>query len=668
MWVFEDVSDIVTAEIIIDQTIKEVRMNNLFWRKTWLSYAAGTAAAVLLAGTVWASDTMPETNEAVYEAGQMTEEAETETDGLQTEVRRIRFAEDEEDLFRVLQDIYAKWDYYLVDEDMAFEEAPAMGIMASSSAADTGSSEKTASIPASSDYSETNVRTEGIDEADIVKTDGKYIYILKDGAELIVVRAGRGESEVISRTAVMEDNQEEFWYQDGAKEMFVCGSRVYILAETQTDYSDEVRYYDYNGTSRKTCLYTYDLTDPENPQAEGSFEMEGSYYQARQKDGFLYLFTTWEPSLGATCSESILLPKIGGAYAEVQKVILPEILTDRKYLVMAAVSLEESSVCTDHQIIVSGGEQLYVSTESIYAANVDDWSDKTRSEITKVGYEEGTFRAVAAGTVRGSIHNTFSIDEYEGNLRVLTSYWGSAKTSLMEIFSDIFGFDYYDPDRWVRHNALFILDPQMKCIGRLVDLAENEEIKSARYFGDIAYFVTFERKDPLFCADLSDPQKPVILGKLSIPGFSAYLHPFGEDCLLGVGYDADENTGNITGVKLSLFDTSDPVNVTETAKYVIPGVTSCPAVDEYKAIFADASRKLVGFWCADRYLVFTPDGTDSFDRVLLYDFMEDGLMNASDYSTMRGLYIGNEFYLAGSSFVTAFDMENSFAKDEILRF
>ena len=172
MWVFEDVSDIVTAEIIIDQTIKEVRMNNLFWRKTWLSYAAGTAAAVLLAGTVWASDTMPETNEAVYEAGQMTEEAETETDGLQTEVRRIRFAEDEEDLFRVLQDIYAKWDYYLVDEDMTFEEAPAMGVMASS-AADTGSSEKTASVPASSDYSETNVRTEGIDEADIVKTDGK---------------------------------------------------------------------------------------------------------------------------------------------------------------------------------------------------------------------------------------------------------------------------------------------------------------------------------------------------------------------------------------------------------------------------------------------------------------------------------------------------------------
>ena len=292
---------------------------------------------------------------------------------------------------------------------------------------------------------------------------------------------------------------------------------------------------------------------------------------------------------------------------------------------------------------------------------------RDKSEIIKIRYGNGIFTGIAAGTVSGIVDDSFSLDEYKGNLRVLTSYWGTLNKSLFEVFSDLFGLDYYDDRQWVRHNALYVLGEDMRAIGRIADIAEGEEIKSARFFGDTAYFVTFERTDPLFTADLSDPRSPKIIGELKLPGFSEYLHPFGENLVLGLGYDADEDTGQTTGLKISLFDTTNPVRVKEIARRVLPGITWCPAVEEYKAIFANASKGLVGLWCSDRYLVFAPDGEDGFDLVLLYDFLTDDLMGDSDYRSMRGLYIGNEFYLAGSSFVLAFDMNNDFRKDCVLK-
>ena len=289
-------------------------------------------------------------------------------------------------------------------------------------------------------------------------------------------------------------------------------------------------------------------------------------------------------------------------------VILPYNITSAGYLVMGSVSLEKPDHWEDRQVLVSGAEQLYVSAENIYTVNVNSRSSYTNSEITKVRFGDGIFTGVAAGTVYGMVDDTFSIDEYKGNLRVLTSYWGKLNKSFYEILSDLFGLDYYDDAQWERHNALYILDEDLQRIGRIADLAEGEEIKSARFFGDTAYFVTFRRTDPLFTVDLSDPHAPVIVSELTLPGFSAYLHPFGEGRILGMGYDADEDTGIVTGLKLSLFDTSDPADVKEIARRIIPGITWCPAVDEYKAVFADTSRELIGFWCSDRYLVYRPDG------------------------------------------------------------
>ena len=134
-----------------------------------------------------------------------------------------------------------------------------------------------------------------------------------------------------------------------------------------------------------------------------------------------------------------------------------------------------------------------------------------------------------------------------------------------------------------------------------------------------------------------------------------------------MGYEADENTGRTTGLKLSMFDVSDPTDVKEIGRYVIPGITWCAALDNYKAILASGSKNLIGFGYSGRYMVFSFDEEEGFKKVLHYDMLED--MITSDYyddTSFRGLYIDNELYIAGPGSVTAFDMENGFEKDRVV--
>ena len=150
-------------------------------------------------------------------------------------------------------------------------------------------------------------------------------------------------------------------------------------------------------------------------------------------------------------------------------------------------------------------------------------------------------------------------------------------------------------------------------------LASGETIRSARFLGDTGYFVTFRQTDPLFRVDLSDPASPKITGELKISGFSSYLHFYGENLLLGIGYEANETTGETTGIKLSMFDLSDPDEIREVNRIVIPGITWAPAIDDYKSILVDAEKNLIGFYCDGRYLVYSYDSENGFDRMLVYD-------------------------------------------------
>ena len=614
--------------------------------------------------------------ESVPSAGaaeEAEEPAEEETAALVPEgggdvaVSRIRFAEDYREVYDAVMSAGGGHYYY---EDVYMVEDAAEDIMYDNSTGVAGAVAKADTVPAAEmdtgageSYSETNVRTEGVDEADVVKTDGRNIYILKEHRDLVIVKAGEG-LKVLSSVHPGDVLGKEM---PGAEEFFVNGSLLHVICSGRKESEDSPYFYGNDANDCVTTLVTYDISDPGHPVLTGTVEQSGLYTQARMYGGMLYLFSRWYPMVRSTYEESDMVPSVGGADASADHVCIPGIVTNNDYMIATSVDPGAPGKVRDYKILLSGAEQLYVSAESFYAVNVDYDTYNPRTEIVKFSFDGGEISGVAAGRLRGEVNDTFSIDEYNGYLRVLTTYEGSVRGEVLEFLSDIFGFDYYDEDRWVRHNAIYVLDTGMQRVGCLLDLAEGEEIKSARFMGDTGYFVTFRNTDPLFTVDLKDPAHPVITGEVKLPGFSAYLHPFGENLLLGLGYEANEQTGSTTGLKLSLFDTSDPTDVREISRSVIDRITWCPALDNYKSIFADAGKRLTGFFVEDHYLLYSVDEENRFERVLLYDFFEDSLQGEVDYSSMRGLYIGDTFYLAGGSFVAAFDMNAGFEKTEVLK-
>ena len=256
------------------------------------------------------------------------------------------------------------------------------------------------------------------------------------------------------------------------------------------------------------------------------------------------------------------------------------------------------------------------------------------------------------------------MNEYNGYLRVVATCDSSVEEK--NLFNT-----KVSPSR---SNHLYILNRYLEVTGKIEDLAEGEEIQSARFRGEIGYFVTYRNTDPLFCVDLSDPDNPRILGELTLTGFSEYLHFFGEDQLLGIGWETDSDNGTNTGLKCVMFDLRDPGNMRVTDKLIVEGVDYCTALDEYNSILVDTDRNIFGLpymmyeeesWEEQYYygvFTYTPGkGFLPLHYILLGDEMA---VSYEDYRCLRGLYIGDVFYLAGNYGVVSYDMDKDFEKME----
>ena len=235
------------------------------------------------------------------------------------------------------------------------------------------------------------------------------------------------------------------------------------------------------------------------------------------------------------------------------------------------MDLEKPQETRDSRAIFSKGGDLYVSGENIYYYETV-WTEKGQREMTtirKISYRAGELEPEAQGAVDGYINDSFSIDEYEGRLRIVTTVEDT--------------------------NSVTVLDEDLQVAGEITGLAKDERIYSARFLGKVGYFVTFRETDPLFSVDFSDPDKPRIIGKLKIPGFSDYLHSYREGQLLGIGMDVDEKTQITGGVKLTMFDVTDPADVKEADTYVLENVYNTDVSYDYKAALVDGEKDLIGF-------------------------------------------------------------------------
>lgn len=543
-------------------------------------------------------------------------------------------ADSEEELYKTLQELEKQTGSYARGGDVMLLEESAEITTMDAGAADTAANQK---VTGEADYSQTNVREAGVDEGDVVKTDGSYLYILKSSGSVRIVDIRGTKMKEIAEIQPEKLNESiEDLYLDGDKLMLVTTGYESSMEEAESDMYTVNRY-------QYTALTVYDITEREHPEMTGRITQEGDYRQSRKNGDYVYLLTQYSPSLGDSFEDSSVIPLVNEQKLAISDVYLPDQTSQPDYLVASGINIQDPENVISSKAIVSGAADFYMSSDNLFICN-NNWNDgKSSTEILRFACEDGEITAGAMCELPGFLNDTFSLDEYQGYLRVLLTEDSNGES-----------------------NSLYILDEDMQVTGAIRDLADGETIRSARFMGTIAYFVTFRQTDPLFCADLSDPDNPQILSELKLTGFSSYLHPYGDHLLLGVGYEAEEETGSQTGVKLSMFDISEPSQVEELDKYVIKGASYLPSDYDYKAILADGEKNLIGFVCDGEYLVFSYDEEKGFQNLLTYT-MSDWEYWDGDASC-RGVYAGDEFYIVDQEKVLCYDMSEEFTLEDTLNF
>jgi uncharacterized secreted protein with C-terminal beta-propeller domain len=357
-------------------------------------------------------------------------------------------------------------------------------------------------------------------------------------------------------------------------------------------------------------------------------------------------------------------------------IIIPPLAGSTSYAVVSALDLD--SLTCNTKAVLGCADQIMMSqyslflTVSLYARNSQMYG-ATSTGITRFLIDKTNLLYVSSGSVPGTIDNQFSLDEYQGNLRIATTSMTQNGTTA---------------------NNVYVLDPEMTRVGTLEGLAEGERIYAVRYLKNTAYVVTFRQTDPLFVIDLTDPAKPAVKGQLKIPGFSEYLHPVGENLLVGLGNNTVTTKwgGVITdGLKLSLFDVSDPENPKEVSSLLLGNLNSqSEALSNHKALMYHPQKQLLGFpvtlrtsegataddpWSGSNAVVFsgyllvsvTPDGFEVTKSIPNETGAQGFMRNDISGAIQRGLYIGDTFYTSSSGGLTAYNFE-TFAKTGQLKY
>lgn len=522
---------------------------------------------------------------------------------------------------------------------------------ADSAAMDSGSAQNAAAYSGAdstgtSGYSDTNVREESVGEADVVKTDGSRLYVMS-GNRVEIVDIASGEMEEIAAVTVDPDSY--------IRELYVEGSRMAVFY-TQSKFTQE------DGIEVRSrefaCTDVYDISDPSAPVKLNTFSQSGVYNTMRVKDGYAYVISSFYPDTASPRSDvGAYVPSVQGGTLEADRIFMPEQEMGSEYTVITAFSLADPQEQTDSKAVFGSAGLCYVSSENIYVTETCYDTDDTgmsRTAVRKVAYHDGQLEGAAQAKVDGMLKDSFCIDESNGYLRLVTTI--TSDNGVMPISGDS---SAAEPDS---SNALYVLDGELQVTGEIRDLAPGETVYSARFMGDTGYFVTFRQVDPLFSVDLSDPASPQIIGELKIPGFSEYLHPYGEGRLLGIGMDVDEEGVTTEGVKLSMFDISDPGNVTEASVYVMEDMYGTDAAYDYKAVFADVEKNLFGFRAyggtGDVYSVFSYDAAEGFRKVFSRELTYGG--------DARGLYAGERFYLVVGNTVESYTLSGFEKIDDIV--
>jgi uncharacterized secreted protein with C-terminal beta-propeller domain len=470
-----------------------------------------------------------------------------------------------------------------------------------------GDGRETADVP--SDYTTTNTQEEGVDEIDIVKTNGTHLYAV-EGESLHIMRSW--PAEATSELATVKSGDHGFG-------LFLREDRVLVASETWSAKSFvPIRL---SGTR----LELLDVEDPSSPAVMRTIDVEGWFVDARLVDGDLYVVIRSYMDLPGELwdlawRDDIELPELPWDATDVERErILAEargILRPYVVEIMARLPIEDMlprfsdrtpespdtaarplfdcgslyrpAQTSDSAILsvlhldldgdgpvtatglIADGWTVYASGTSLYVAQTSNswawWWGWAPAEMSTVIHKfeldpslPEPVRYAASGEVKGWILDQFSMSEHDGYLRVAATefdwWWGAT------------------PDEEPASTVTVLADDSrggLREIGSVGGLGPGERIFAVRFMGDKGYVVTFEQIDPLFTLDLSKPAQPRVIGELEVTGFSSYLHPIGDDWLLAVGQEADEE-GRVLGLAVSVFDVRDFADPKLAHRYLIEG-------------------------------------------------------------------------------------------------
>ncbi len=559
-------------------------------------------------------------------------------------------------------------------------------------------------VPDTPDYSETYDQEEGVREADIVKTDGNNIYYLWNDRvdyyydeetdayvnsfdhnfpkmDIATVKDGKfTDSKAIDLTPDLSAFDIEGRFNVTVEDMYIYNDMIEVIGSVGSQsayyygqYNKRAYYIDDEGVYHAPVSSTFVsfYTKGDEPELIGTYFQDGFYNDVRiAPDGCMYLISTYNTvdfnSVEDKKNVERYIPCCGTddeiECIPPEDVLLPIQSPDAKtllsYTVISGIDLNESGEFTvvDNKALAGFTGTIYSSADNIYAA-VQNGSD---SDITRIAFDSGNIEPMASGTVEGYVKDQFSMSEYDGYFRIATTINKFHDNS--SIIGDIFNTN--EPSYTERNNAVTVLDMDMNTVGKIKDFGVDEQIKSVNFSGDIAYVVTFRQTDPLFAIDLSDPTEPAILDEFKINGFSTYMQKWSDGLLLGFGVDADDS-GRTSGVKVVMFDNSDPNDLKEVGieRINIPdGYVYSTANYERKALLIAPEKNLIGFPITiNDYTEYDEENAYVFYSYEDGEFVKRGELSVSAksiYGADRALYIGDYVYImSGSQFVSA-DIEN----------
>lgn len=548
----------------------------------------------------------------------------------------------------------------------------------------------------SHDYSTTNIQVENVDEADIIKNDGKYLYSLSDNDVIITNSEDPENIRVASKITVS---------QGTPVDLMLYNNKLVIIS----DYYISANSYRYNNTNN-TIVDVYDIQDKTTPKRVKTYTLYEPYYTSRCINNKLYVISSGKLRKDDNNKDDIATYY----YEDNNKIDIK--LKDIKYLkdiktnnqtLISTLDLDNPTENINLQSYLIDISNAYVSQNNIYLLNqsykysndytplsaifgfkgilgLSDYSSSSSDSDTSTTIykfnilDNGSIKYSAKAKETGKTINQFSLDEYNGNLRVALYNTNGSK---VVVFND-----------------------NLEKIGQTSYLAKGENMYSSRFFGNKAYLVTYRTVDPLYVIDLSEPTTPKVLGELKIPGYSTYLHPYDENHIIGIGMETKETvnrnsfgrvtftSSRIVGMKMALFDVTDPNNPTQISSTVIgDSRTSSAILTNHKALLFSKEKELLAIpvnnYAEDFEITNSSDSYSSIvnsytsyvkqylsEGYLVYNInLKDGITlkgkvvhegTSSRYSSynntklLRGAYIGNNLYTISEDMIKVNSLDN----------